>query len=373
MTELSGGLVMLLAAVRRHGASDLHLRPDTTPKLRISGTLVPVGDRAYGGSEVDHMVRSSMPPAVLAGFEADNEADYAVTVDGVGRFRVNAFRTRADTGAVLRLVSDHPLTLAELGMPEVVSRLALVPRGLVLVTGPTGSGKTTTLAGIVDLVNEQRAVHVLTLEDPIEVLHHDKRATVTQRELGSDTRDWGSALRSAMRQDPDVMLIGELRDVDTVRSAISAAETGHAVFTTMHTMDARETVLRLVDFFPPHEQQRVRMTLSSVLQGIVCQRLVPRADGTGRVCVSEIAVADARLADAVADPDKTSTIPDIVASGDYSGMRTFDQHLVELVHDGVVDLRAATAAASNPHDFSVMVRRAGRPGERAAEHGRAST
>jgi twitching motility protein PilT len=233
------------------------------------------------------------------------------------------------------------------------------PRGLVLVTGPTGSGKTTTLAAMVDAVNNERAVHVLTLEDPIEVLHRSKVATVTQRELGSDTASWAGALRAAMRQDPDVILIGEMRDADTVHAALSAAETGHLVLSTLHTTDTLETVQRVIDFFPPHEQPRVRAALATSLQGVVCQRLVPRLDGQGRVCVLEIAVNDARLAEAVADPERTAEIPDILAEGGYSGMQSFDQHLLRLVLDGVVDARVAQATASNAHDFSVMLRRTG--------------
>ncbi|TIC88431.1 PilT/PilU family type 4a pilus ATPase [Nocardioides sp. GY 10113] len=359
MSVIPSALLSLLDAVVRNGASDLHLRPDATPKLRISGQLVPVGERPYPAAEIESLVRASMNADTLATFEERFEADYAVAVPGLGRFRVNAFRTMGEAGAVMRLVGDAPTTLSQLGMPEVIADLALRPRGLVLVTGPTGSGKTTTLAGMIDMVNESRSVHVLTLEDPIEILHRNKVATVTQRELGSDTRDWASALRAAMRQDPDVILIGELRDDDTVRSALSAAETGHAVFASMHTTDARETVLRLVDFFPPHEQARVRAALSTTLEGIVCQRLVRRADGRGRVCVTEVAVRDARFADAIADPDKTATIPDILARGEYSGMHTFDQRLQELVTSGAVDVADAMAAASNPHDFSVMLRRSG--------------
>jgi twitching motility protein PilT len=349
----------LLDAVVRRDASDLHLRAGATPKLRISGALVPVGDRSLSGPEVSALIRESMPEDVLAAFTERSEADYAVSVPGTGRFRVNAFRAMGEDGCVMRRISDQPTPLDQLGLPESVGSLALVPRGLVLVTGPTGSGKTTTLAGVVDRVNEHRPVHILTLEDPIEVLHRDKLATITQRELGSDTRDWATALRAAMRQDPDVIVIGELRDTDTVRSALSAAETGHAVFASMHTTDARETVIRLVDFFPAHEQDRIRAALSAVLEGVVCQRLVPRAGGQGRVCAVEVAVRDARFADAVANQDDHNRIPEILASGGYSGMQTFDQHLLQLVQEGTIDVSAAVAAASNPHDFSVMLRRAG--------------
>lgn len=241
----------------------------------------------------------------------------------------------------------------------MVRDLALRPRGLVLVTGPTGSGKSTTLTAMVDVINRERSVHVLTIEDPVEVLHPPQRALVTQRELGGDTPDWSSALRAAMRQDPDVILIGELRDAETVHAAVTAAETGHLVLASMHTIDARETVHRLVDFFPAEDQQRVRTVLAGNLEGVVCQRLVADAAGAGRICVMEIAVRDARWADAVADPDKTHLIPDIVAAGGYSGMQSFDQHLMRLLLAGEIDPDVARRAASSPHDLSVMLRRAG--------------
>lgn len=353
------GLLPLLEAVVRREASDLHLRADAPAKLRVAGELVVVDDEVLSAAEVSAMVRGSMPADVLTAYDASCEADYALAVPGVGRFRANAFRTRGTDGCVLRLVGDEPVPLEALGMPDAVRTLALRPRGLVLVTGPTGSGKTTTLAAMVDAVNRERAVHILTLEDPIEVIHRSKRATVTQRELGSDSLGWTAALRAAMRQDPDVILIGEMRDADTVRAALSAAETGHMVLSTLHTTDALETIHRVVDFFPPHEQRRVRAALSASLEGIVCQRLVPRADGTGRVCVMEIAVSDARLAEAVGDAEKTDAIPEIIAEGQYSGMQSFDQHLLRLTLDRTISDVTAQLAATNPHDFRVMLKRAG--------------
>jgi twitching motility protein PilT len=259
----------------------------------------------------------------------------------------------------MRLVGVEPPSLSSLGLPDVVGQLALEPRGMVLVTGPTGSGKTTTLAAMVDAVNESRAVHILTVEDPIEVIHRDKLAIVNQRELGTDTASWDTALRAAMRQDPDVILIGEMRDSDTVKAALSAAETGHFVMSTLHTSDAMETVNRVIDFFPAHEQKQVRIAMATSLRGIICQRLVPRADGAGRVVLMEIAVNNPRLAEAIADPDKTDTIPDIIATGSYSGMQSFDQHLVHLVTAGTVTIQAAKLVSSNAHDFSVMLKRAG--------------
>ncbi len=359
MSSVPEELVPLLQAVAEQGASDLHLRSNTYARLRVLGALVTLGEDPLSGDEVTRMVRGAMDEGVLAEFERTHEADFAVGLAGVGRFRVNAFRARGSDGAVFRLIGSAPVPLPELGMPEAVHRLAMRPRGLVLVTGPTGSGKSTTLTSMVDAINERKAVHILTLEDPIEVLHRDKEAVVTQRELGSDTRDWGSALRAAMRQDPDVILIGELRDAETVKAALSAAETGHMVLSSMHTTDTKETVLRIVDFFPPHEQPRVRAALGASLEGVVCQRLIPAADGRGRVVALEIAVRDARLAEAVADPSRTGEIPDILAEGQYSGMQTFDQHLLELVVSGRIDLRTGTMSASNPHDFSVMLRRTG--------------
>jgi twitching motility protein PilT len=348
-----------LSAVVANQASDLHLKAGNVPKIRISGSLLPLEAEPLTAERVWEIVRETMPPDVEEHFAATNEADYALAVAGVGRFRVNAFRARGTVGCVLRLVRGEPLTLTDLGMPEVLQRLALEPRGLVLVTGPTGSGKTTTLAAMVDAVNESRAVHVLTIEDPIEVLHRDKVASVNQRELGTDTAGWATALRAAMRQDPDVILIGEMRDADTVKAALSAAETGHFVMSTLHTTDAAETVNRIVDFFPPHEQKQVRLSLAASLKGIVCQRLLPKAEGAGRACALEIAVNTPRLQEAVADPDRTDQIPEIVAAGAYSGMQTFDQHLLQLVLDGTVSISDAALASTNSHDFSVMLKRAG--------------
>ena len=348
-----------LQAVVVNRGSDLHLKVGSPPRVRISGALVPLEVPPLTAAAVESLVRETMPADVEDAFNTSNEADYALSVAGIGRFRVNAFRSRGSVGCVLRLVGDAPKTLAELDMPDVIRRLALEPRGLVLVTGPTGSGKTTTLAAMVDAVNETRPVHILTIEDPIEVIHRDKVASVNQRELGTDTADWSVALRAAMRQDPDVILIGEMRDADTVRAALSAAETGHFVMSTLHTTDAKETVNRVIDFFPPYEQKQVRLALAASLRGIVCQRLVPRADGNGRVVAMEVAVNTPRLAEAVADPERTDTVPDIVADGGYSGMQTFDQHLVRLVLDGSVSVADAKIVSSNTHDFGVMLKRAG--------------
>jgi twitching motility protein PilT len=348
-----------LQSVVVNNASDLHLKPGGPPKIRISGSLVSLQSAALTPADLEELLLPTMSADVQETFRRTNEADYALAVPGIGRFRVNAFRARGDIGAVMRLIGDEPLTLAELGLPEVITRLALEPRGLVLVTGPTGSGKTTTLAAMVDAINSNRAVHILTIEDPIEVMHRDKVASVNQREIGTDTQSWSTALRAAMRQDPDVILVGEMRDTETVKAALAAAETGHFVMSTLHTTDAKETINRIVDFFPEHEQKQVRLSLAAALKGIVCQRLVPRADGAGRTCVMEIAVNDIRFAEAVADPDKSDTIEDLIAQGSYTGMQTFDQHLLQMVMDGTVALADAKLVASRPHDLAVMLRRAG--------------
>ncbi|MGZ4625750.1 MAG: type IV pilus twitching motility protein PilT [Kineosporiaceae bacterium] len=339
--------------------SDLHCKVGSPPRVRIDGTLRKLQAPVLAPVDTEAMLREVMRPDLLAHFQVTSEADFAYSLSGVGRFRVNAFRSRGTVGLVFRRVSVGAIPLEDLGVPPAVGQLALEPRGLVLVTGPTGSGKTTTLAGMIDRINSSREVHVVTIEDPIEVVHEDKLAMVNQREVGLDTGGFSTALRAAMRQDPDVILVGEMRDEETVRAALAAAETGHFVLSTLHTADVQETVNRIVDFFPPHEQQQVRVALAGALRGIVAQRLVARADGLGRCCVAEICVVTGRIAEAIVDPEKTSQIMDLVAQGGYYGMQTFDQHLIALVRDGVVTVDAAAAVASKPHDLSVELRRLG--------------
>ncbi|MEP6696078.1 MAG: PilT/PilU family type 4a pilus ATPase [Pseudonocardiales bacterium] len=339
--------------------SDLHCKVGSPPRVRIDGRLCRLQSRPLTATDTEHMVEQVLRPDLVEGFRRTNEADFAYSIPDCGRFRVNAFRARGSCGLVFRRVSIGAIPLEELGLPPVLASLALEPRGLVLVTGPTGSGKTTTLAGMIDLVNQEREVNVVTIEDPIEVLHFDKVAMINQREVRVDTQDFGTALRAAMRQDPDVILVGEMRDVETVKAALAAAETGHFVMSTLHTTDAQETINRIIDFFPPHEQKQVRLSLAGALRGIVCQRLVPRADGEGRCVVMEVAVNTGRIAGAIADPDKTSTIGALIAEGGYYGMQSFDQHLVTLVRDGVITLEAAMIASTSPHDLTVELRRLG--------------
>ncbi|WP_139977521.1 type IV pilus twitching motility protein PilT [Nocardioides litoris] len=342
-----------------HKGSDLHLKAGSAPKVRLSGVLTPLDHAPLTAEQAEAWVVETMDRDVRRRFAETNEADYSISLPGLGRFRANAFRARGTAALICRRVADNPLTLDQLGVPPVLADLALHHRGMVLVTGPTGSGKTTTLGGMVDLINATRPVHVLTIEDPIEIMHTDKVASVNQRELRLDTADFSVALRAAMRQDPDVILIGEMRDVETVRAAASAAETGHFVMSTLHTSDAAETVNRIIDFFPASEQKQIRLALAASLRGIVCQRLVPRADGAGRVCAMEVLVNTPRVAEAIADPDKTHSITDIVAEGRHHGMQTFDQHLVDLVMSGQVTVAAAKAASTNAHDLGVQLKRAG--------------
>ncbi len=356
---MSTSIEPLLRALVECAGSDLHCKVGSPPRVRIDGRLRKLQTRDLTAEETEVMVQEVLREDLLEQFSRTNEADFAYSLSGVGRFRVNAFRSRGSCGLVFRRVSVGAIPLLDLGLPPVLASLAMEPRGLVLVTGPTGSGKTTTLAGMIDHINSTKECHVITIEDPIEVLHFDKLAMVNQREVKVDTEDFVTAMRAAMRQDPDVILVGEMRDHETVKAGLAAAETGHFVMSTLHTTDAAETINRVIDFFPPHEQKQVRLALAGSLRGIVCQRLVPRADGGGRCVVMEIAVNTGRIADAIADPDKTSSLNSLIAEGGYYGMQTFDQHLVTYVRDGVVTLEDAMAASTSPHDLTVELRRLG--------------
>jgi twitching motility protein PilT len=348
----------LRALVELRG-SDLHIKVGSPARVRIDGRLRKLQGDTLKPDDTQAIADEVMREDLRETFYRTNEADFAYSLPGVGRFRVNAFRSRGSAGLVFRRVSVGAIPLEDLGVPPVISQLALEPRGLVLVTGPTGSGKTTTLAGMVDHINSNRECHIVTIEDPIEVLHRDALSMINQREVRLDTADFSIALRAAMRQDPDVILVGEMRDAETVKAALAAAETGHFVMSTLHTTNAQETIARIIDFFPPHEQKQVRLSLAGSLRGIVCQRLVPRADGQGRCLTMEVCVNTGRVADAIADPDKTNTLTDLISEGGFYGMHTFDQHLTTLIRDGVVTLDDAVAASSSPHDLTVELRRLG--------------
>ena len=344
---------VLREAVERE-ASDLHVKVGSPPVLRIDGRLVATDRPVVTAAETERIAFAIMPKPRAEEFLAQCESDFAYSLAGLGRFRVNVFRQRGSVGLVLRRVQSAIATVDDLGLPDVVRELAETPRGLVLVTGPTGSGKTTTLAAMIDHVNRTQARHIVTIEDPIEVLHRDQLSIVNQREVGTDTADFHAALRRVLRQDPDVILIGEMRDTETVRTALSAAQTGHLVFSTLHTIDATETVNRIIDFFPPHEHRQIRSALAASLRGIVSQRLVERRDG-GRVAATEVLVANGRVFDRIMAAEETHDLFDVIAEGGYYGMQTFDQSLLHWYLEGVIDLRDALAASSRPHDLRLMI------------------
>jgi twitching motility protein PilT len=339
--------------------SDLHLKAGSPPRVRVDGRLSRLEAEPLSPETLSNLLEEIVRPDLVDEFHQRGEVDFAYSASGVGRFRVAAFRQRGTVGMVLRRVQIGAMSAAELGLPAVITRLAEEPRGIVLVTGPTGSGKTTTLAAMIDHINTTRATHIVTIEDPIEVLHKDKLGMINQREVRVDTSDFPSAVRAAMRQDPDGVLVGEMRDTETVAAGLAAAETGHFVLSTLHTTDAAETVNRVIDFFPPFQQRQIRLTLAASLRGVISQRLVPRADGGGRVAVLEVMVNTGRTAEAISDPDRTSELTTLIAEGGFYGMQTFDQHLVGLFRDGLVGLEDAIEASSNPHDFRLALRNQG--------------
>ena len=350
----------LLVMLAELDGSDLHIKAGAPPRMRIAGVLRTLDDEpAFTADETRDLAKSIMAPPIRETFEDKHEVDFAYSLTGTGRFRVNAYYQRSSVAMAMRRVRPNAATVEELGLPEVVNRLAEEVRGLVLVTGPTGSGKTTTLAAMVDHINHLRSSHVVTIEDPIEYLHHDDLAAIDQREVGFDTGSFSSAMRVVLRQDPDVILVGEMRDQETVSAALTAAETGHLVLSTLHTINATETINRIVDFFPPYQQTQIRVTLAGALKGIVCQRLLTTADGANRVPALEVLVINGRIQQAILDPMITSDIEEIVADGEYYGMLTFDQSLVELLDAQRITLAEAMDAASNPHDLRVMLEQRG--------------
>jgi twitching motility protein PilT len=345
----------LRTLVEREG-SDLHLKVGSPPIARMHGELVPLeGFGALAAEDAQQALQHIAEQRSLDEFAEDGEADFSYAVPDLSRFRVNAFKQRGAISIVCRAIPFEIRSIEELGLPDVVRNLAEEQRGIVLVTGTTGSGKSTTLAAMIDHINRTRANHIVTLEDPIEYLHEDKTSIVNQREVGADTKSFGRAMRRVLRQDPDVILIGEMRDEETVRTALSAAETGHLVFSTVHTLDATETVNRIIDFFPPHLQHQARVMLASTLRGAIAQRLVPDITGEGRVPASEILVVTGRVQDLILNPDETGKITEVIAEGEYYGMRTFDQSLLKYTMEGKIAEAVAMDYASSPHDFKLML------------------
>jgi twitching motility protein PilT len=365
MAEIDG----LLKLMTEKGSSDLHVKAGSPPAIRLNGKLVVLREfQPLNAEAAQVLAMGMMDDRQKATFENHREVDFAYSVSGVGRFRVNVFHQRGSVGMTLRRVATDRATVTELGLPPVVTRLADEPRGLVLVTGTAGSGKTTTLAAMIDHINSTREGHIVTIEDPIEVLHADKKCIVNQREIGIDTESYADALRHVVRQDPDIILIGEMRDHETVAAALTAAEIGNLVFSTLHTIDATETINRIIDFFPPYQQKQVRLMLASTLKGIISMRLIPSING-GLVPAVEVMVMTGTIREYITDSDKTYLIRDAMEEGEYYGMQTFDQSLLSLYRERQITLEDATAMAANAHDFKIKVRQLGIDPQQAAESG----
>ncbi len=339
--------------VQRNG-SDLLLKVGRPPTIRLNGDLTPLEMQPLKPEDLKQLAEQIMTPRQVKEFAEKKEADFAIGVPGVGRFRTNIYQQRGTLAFAFRAIPYEVKTIRELHLPVVLEEIAIRPRGLVLVTGITGSGKSTALAAMINHVNTHRRVNVITIEDPIEFLHRDQMANISQREVGSDTLSFASALRHVLRQDPDVILIGEVRDMETLDTALKAADTGHLVFSTLHTTDATQTVNRVISFYPPHQHQEIRNLLSTALAAVVCLRLVPRKDGRGRVPACEVLINTAAVADNIRDIEKQLNIPDLIAEGTVSyGMQSFDQSLMKWYKEGSVSYESALFFSSNPSEFAL--------------------
>ena len=348
----------ILKIALKGGASDIHLKSGLPPMFRLDGALVPLknGERMMP-EEIQKMAVAIMNPLQKQRFEETREVDLAYGIAGLGRFRVNVFQQRGSIGIVFRVIPFGVKSIEHLHLPKVIENIAMENRGLILVTGTTGSGKSTTLAAMIEFINANRTCHIMTIEDPIEFLIRDRRSIVNQREIGVDTQSFSLALRAALRQDPDVILVGEMRDFETIETAITAAETGHLVMSTLHTLDATETINRIISVFPPYQQKQIRLQLSSILKAVISQRLVPRADGKGRVPALEVLVSTARVRECIADKDRTKEINDAISKGFTTyGMQSFDQSLMQLVKQNLVTYEEALKHVSNPDDFALRFR-----------------
>jgi twitching motility protein PilT len=348
----------ILKIALKGGASDIHLKPGLPPMFRVDGALVPLknGER-LAPEDLQQIAYGIMSPIQKARFEETREVDLAYGIAGLGRFRVNVFQQRGSVGIVFRVIPFGVKTIESLHLPGIMESIAMEQRGLVLVTGTTGSGKSTSLAAMIDYINSNRTCHIMTIEDPIEFLIRDRRSIVNQREIGVDTQSFANALRAALRQDPDVILVGEMRDFETIETALTAAETGHLVMSTLHTLDATETINRIISVFPPYQQKQVRLQLAAILRAVISQRLVPRADGKGRVPALEVLISTARVRECIADKERTKEIHDAIAKGFTTyGMQTFDQSLMQHVKSGLVTYDEALKHVSNPDDFALRFR-----------------
>jgi twitching motility protein PilT len=345
-----------IAQMVQKNASDLLLKVGRPPTVRLNGELHGLEMAPVKPEDLKLLAEQIMTPRQVKEFSEKKEADFAIGVPGVGRFRTNIYQQRGTLAFAFRAIPYEVKTVRELHLPAVLEEIALRPRGLVLITGITGSGKSTALASMINHVNQNRRVNVITIEDPIEFLHRDVQSNISQREVGNDTLSFGSALRHVLRQDPDVILVGEIRDVETLDTALKAADTGHLVFSTLHTTDATQTISRILSFYPPHQHHEVRMLLSTALQAIVSLRLVPRADGRGRVPAAEVLINTATVADNIRDIEKALHIPDLIAGGAISyGMQTFDQSLMKWYKDGAISYESALFYSTNPNEFALRV------------------
>ncbi len=347
----------LLKIATQRGASDLHLKVGSYPVLRINGKLTPLTElKKLMQEDTIAMAFSLMNARQKQKFKENLEIDIAYSVPGLGRFRCNIFQQRGTVGLVLRVIPVKIRTIKELLLPKVIEKICEEQRGLVLCTGTTGSGKSTTLAAMIDYINSTRTEHIITIEDPIEFLHRDKKSIINQREIGVDTMDFATALRGALRQDPDVILVGEMRDYETIETALTAAETGHLVLSTLHTLDATETINRIISVFPPHQQKQIRLQLAQVLKAVISMRLVPKADGKGRVPAVEIMRVTPYIRTLIEDKEKTKVIHDAIERGTSQyGMQTFDQSLYFLYKQGLITLEEALRRASNPDEFKLKI------------------
>ncbi len=348
----------LLKKAVQIGASDLHIKAGSVPIIRLHGELTTLSEgKRLTLEDTANIASTIMNEAQQEAFKKKNEIDISYSIPGFGRFRCNTFVQRGTIGMVFRVIPTKIPDIEQLYLPPVLKKIALEPRGLILVTGTTGSGKTTTLASMIEFINLNRTNNIITIEDPIEFLFRDKSSIISQREIGSDTESFSKALRSALRQDPDVILVGEMRDFETIQTALVAAETGHLVLSTLHTVDATETVNRIIAVFPPYQHKQIRMQLASILRAIISMRLVPRADGNGRVPAVEVLIGTSTIKDCVEDPDKTKLIPDFIAQG-YTqyGMQTFDQSLFDLYKNGLITYEDALQRATKPDDFVLKIK-----------------
>lgn len=350
-------LKQMLVEMLNRKASDLHIRVGIRPNLRVNGKLEQIACDPITIDSMEQIVAQILNEKQRERFYRKNEMDLALSVAKLGRFRINLFRQRGTSGIAIRAVNTQVPTFHELNLPPVVKGLSNEHRGLVVVTGTTGSGKSTTLAAILEEINANQPCNIITVEDPIEYIYRDKKAIIAQREVGGDTDTFASALRHAFRQDPDVIQIGEVRDLETMSIALTAADTGHLVMTTLHTLNVVETITRIISFFPPHQHQQIRLLLAGTLKAVLCQRLIPRSDMPGRVPAIEIMITTGAIRECILDPDKTNEIPDLIADGNVQyGMQTFDQAIMKLYKQGMISFEEAMANASNPDDFDLRLK-----------------